>query len=65
MAKSRAKSSALKTEIKVTLPRLQAEIIDSLIGQKGTCAANVISTIVTQWLENEGLLQYVKKRQTK
>ena len=47
--------------IKITLPQEQAEIVHSqLIGKFGNCAAEVVSTMVYDWLKDNGWLRISK-----
>ncbi len=48
----------VKREIKVTLPKEQATIIETkLLHRYGNSSADVVRQIVTQWLDMKGLLK--------
>ena len=57
------RNNSVKREIKITLPIKQAELVHNcLVGEFGNNAADVVSTMVYDWLKDKGLLSFTNKK---
>lgn len=56
----------IKREIKITLPKKQAETIHRrLVGEFGNNPADVVKTMVYDWLKANGLISFSQKKRRK